>query len=813
MEEILAENEIVSSHYEIISLSDEKLVVIEKDGLTVQDYFDEVTLTLSLSDGTEVEIALSNPTPVEAGETVTTEGVGSFAADKEVPAGTKLMVNANPEVPEGITIGGGKKRGGPVESDPIFYDISLIGPDGKEIQTGANVTIATDIKLPQEDGKVTKVTDVTVYHVDEKGNAEPLEKADYALAEGKISSVSFATPGFSLFAVTYTVEYIAGGQEYSIVGGGVMSLRELLNALYVNIEIEEIDSVSFSNEELVRAAYVAEDTTAGALKEALGVEPSYSAELTEEEIAEMDALTLTAPDWALISLLPFKTDEKLTILLLDGQEYEIAVTDGQIVRYYIDSKGDTYEISVTFEDDAEIPEDATLDVAEIGPEDEDYQDYLAQALQALGGEEPAADQYARFFDITIMHGDEKVTPKAPVTVSIRLADAPQGEELKVVHFDKENGPVVMELEGDGKDILFETDSFSVYAVLYMSGAPVGVDNLDGRMFTICLNNRYMTSEIQELENTNGSSNFFRFTSTDSADSATTWIFEGTGETGQYYIYTLDANGQRQYMNQTRHGSAATDVSLSSTPQAYTLSKDDYGYSISIELSGDTFYLIMAGNNNQFFGDPNASSTRLALNFNSQQNIDSSATGNYAVIIKNPENGNYYAVQNDGSLVQVTYSEQNNTAGVILDYPLLWTYTSAHDGLGSNALEVRDENNNLIDYVPYWEPYNIRIAEDARGYDGNQLPLGYYYRYISPRSQPYPLLPPPQARTELNDPCPHLLPPPLLERKMGQESPRLGTLGPSPKGESERARTGALICSERQGKIKIHPKSVKFLERE
>ena len=210
-----------------------------------------------------------------------------------------------------------------MESEPVFFDISLVGPDGKEIQTGANVTVYTAIELPIEDGSVTKVTGVNVYHIGENNIAEPLEEVDYTLGDGIISSVSFATPGFSLFAVTYTVEYIVGGQEYSIVGGGVMSLRGLLNALGVNIRIEEIDSVAFSNPELVQPVPVTEDTTAGALKEALGLTPSYSAELTEKEIAEMDALALTAPDWALISLQSFKTDETLTITLLNGLECTI----------------------------------------------------------------------------------------------------------------------------------------------------------------------------------------------------------------------------------------------------------------------------------------------------------------------------------------------------------------------------------------------------------------------------------------------------------------------------------------------------------
>ncbi len=66
--DILAANEIVSSYYKVLSVSDESLVVPGEDGvLTAQDYFDELLLTLSLSpyDDTEVQIRLTNPAPAE----------------------------------------------------------------------------------------------------------------------------------------------------------------------------------------------------------------------------------------------------------------------------------------------------------------------------------------------------------------------------------------------------------------------------------------------------------------------------------------------------------------------------------------------------------------------------------------------------------------------------------------------------------------------------------------------------------------------------------------------------------------------------
>lgn len=102
--------------------------------------------------------------------------------------------------------------------------------------------------------------------------------------------------------------------------------------------------------------------------------------------------------------------------------------------------------------------------------------------------------------------------------------------------------------------------------------------------------------------------------------------------------------------------------------------------------------------------------------------------NYAVLIKRTVDGadKYYAVESDGSLVEVGYDPQTNT--VTLGYPLEWSFTSAHDGLSDDTYST-----NGSDIHQDWQPYNIRMAADCRRYNGFQLPEGTYFRYISPRS--------------------------------------------------------------------------------
>ena len=65
-----------------------------------------------------------------------------------------------------------------------------------------------------------------------------------------------------------------------------------------------------------------------ALKEALGLECEYSADLTKAQIAEIDAQKAKAGDWDLIALKPFTTDETLTVTMKDGAKWEVKVVHG-----------------------------------------------------------------------------------------------------------------------------------------------------------------------------------------------------------------------------------------------------------------------------------------------------------------------------------------------------------------------------------------------------------------------------------------------------------------------------------------------------
>ena len=273
-----------------------------------------------------------------------------------------------------------------------FFDIEIIvtEEDGTshKIEPAAPVSVNIQIEDAPADtsdsesaSKDVQNTDPTVLHFSEDG-VEQIESAsvsgqkdDAASEGGETTEISFEAESFSIYGLVYTVDFhweVDGRQyEYSLPGGGFASFSKLMEILSVtekdaqensqnnpeenladednedsriqsaltmeNVQVSEetrrfvsdVDTVEFSSPELVWVAKVGEETTVGGLKEANELEVQYSAELTEEEIETINAQTVEAGDWALISMLPFASEETLTVTMKDGEQFVVKVTDAQ----------------------------------------------------------------------------------------------------------------------------------------------------------------------------------------------------------------------------------------------------------------------------------------------------------------------------------------------------------------------------------------------------------------------------------------------------------------------------------------------------
>ena len=262
-------------------------------------------------------------------------------------------------------------------------DITFLNAEGEAIEPAAPVNVKLTSKQIAKAAK-DDAKQALVAHIDDEGKAELVEAlTDDELADREIvredNELLFDADAFSVYAIVYTVdfEYSVNGKMYqfSLPGGGFVSFADLVEVLGIigntnNEENEaEIDvadaqdtnglldaeasdaakkfvadvaSVEFSSPELVDVSKVEADTTVGQIKESRGLECQYSAELTEEQIAEINAQTVKAEDWALISVQPFDTEEYLTVTMKSGEVFTISVTDDQANPFGLD--GNQYSI-------------------------------------------------------------------------------------------------------------------------------------------------------------------------------------------------------------------------------------------------------------------------------------------------------------------------------------------------------------------------------------------------------------------------------------------------------------------------------------
>ena len=400
--------------------------------------------------------------------------------------------------------------------------------------------------LPEANVAVETSIPGTTDEAEEEGTSEGKKTEDTK------NTIAFEANSFSVYGVIYTVDFhweVDGRMyEFSLPGGGFISLFELIEVLgvaktgenedvYLPGEVPGIDnqdistekginndiqvsertrefvadvvSVVFSRPELVDVSKVENETTVGGIKESRGLEVQYSAELTEEQIAKINSTVVESEDWALISVQPFDTEETLTVTMKTGEAFEIRVTDYQISTNVLTKDGVSFKITVTFDDDAEIPEGTKLEAEEIEWGSEEYLQYLGRTWAEVNKEhsekkdqsdDASMGNYvnvnaARFFDIKLIHGDDEIEPKAAVQVEITYVDGLvswDGTKPGVVHFTKDNQVEILEkVETDIEDdttvsFRYEQNSFSVIGTYIQQETrdaetpPLGVQSTSSR---------------------------------------------------------------------------------------------------------------------------------------------------------------------------------------------------------------------------------------------------------------------------------------------------------------------------------------------
>ncbi len=180
-----------------------------------------------------------------------------------------------------------------------FFDITILDAQGAEVQPAAAVSVKInlkDSKLNNEDVEVA-----AVHIADNMKSAEevPLQVTD----QGSAQVATIQADSFSIYGVVsyYTVDFYFEDAEYHMAGGSNMPLSELFSKLGITRSVAEVESVDFTNAELV-------------------------------------SFTQDGSDWTIESLQPFSTSETLTITFTDGTTITIGVEDAT-TDYYV-SGGD-----------------------------------------------------------------------------------------------------------------------------------------------------------------------------------------------------------------------------------------------------------------------------------------------------------------------------------------------------------------------------------------------------------------------------------------------------------------------------------------
>ena len=186
--------------------------------------------------------------------------------------------------------------------------------------------------------------------------------------------------------------------------------------------------------------------------------------------------------WSLQSLQPFDGQEVLSVLFADGTFLEIRLETVGEDTFLLEAVTDTCSISVVYDEDAGIPEDAFLQVEEIPAGTEDYDAFLAGAREQLAENENI--DAARFFDIKILDQDgQEIEPLTPVNVTVKLTDD-LAEDVKALHYTEDKEAEAVESEAFDSTITFRTDKFSVYGFVSTRQISAEILTADGKSCTV-----------------------------------------------------------------------------------------------------------------------------------------------------------------------------------------------------------------------------------------------------------------------------------------------------------------------------------------
>ncbi len=142
---------------------------------------------------------------------------------------------------------------------------------------------------------------------------------------------------------------------------------------------------------------------------------------------------------------------ELTCGLEEHVHDETCMAPAEAPQRVLTYTGADYTVSVSFGEDAALPEGVTLSAEEIAPDSEAYQTYYQQTQDTLAAQQAEGTEqvlFARFFDVQFLLDGQVVEPAAPVSVTITYDEPVEtGEDVscQAIHF-AEDGTELLDAE-------------------------------------------------------------------------------------------------------------------------------------------------------------------------------------------------------------------------------------------------------------------------------------------------------------------------------------------------------------------------------
>lgn len=733
-----------------------------EEGTEPQELTGETT-----GEGTETE---GEPEVSEEPEDLTVYEPGTLTAEAD-GIGITVDYTAEARVPEGTVLTLTRAAGGDLYSalksaskvlkteenatwkrelgeDAVFYAITLTNPEGNEVHPETGVTLTcTNLEIP---------ADATGFVTGD--NAENLDWKDtltvgflpdaigYAyLKQVQIGTVTLThedrdymvtaaygpNAGFPADTELKVREILPGTPEYALYSG---MTDEALNEDWAEITLERYFDIAFvaNGEELEPKADV-------------DVQIVFRDKIEQNEETEVAAVHIENNEANVIEAETDSTksarhdNEAIDTVTFTSDSFSVygVVQKKKIITKVLAADGNTYEIEISYTQEAEIPEESQVKVEEI-PEGSDlWEAYRKQTAAALNADDV---RLPGLYDISIIDAEgAKIEPKAPVSVSIKLANAEaDNEDLHVVHFTEEIPQELVEAEAkseeqtevqpiaeedkiesenikanvEGDTVTFDTQGFSVYAFAYK--IVTYYKTASGETYKITLNYDE-NSGIPE-----------------GAELHVEELQQDTERYEEYLAKTAEALNKDASLITNVH---FFDIEIIKDGEKIEPTKPvevTINYVDPLEITDEsTLQVVHFGDNGTeiiseyTISDDNTKIVYYQDSFSVTATVISGTPQSgkkYVVIVK--YDNKYYSLLNNGELEPADgfYDYSSNSIKAEVAYPLMWTYQPVH------ILAARPGNPDPAAWN--WSPYNLAIPTTASGFWGNNLPSGYYYRLVN-----------------------------------------------------------------------------------